>query len=412
MQSTRLTICTIFFIRRALASAGSVPSVSHEVEMTSDACSEPEQAAAHGSALLQTQKPQPPVSMLSATQLMQPVHGFQLYRESAPVAAQPAGMTMINPSGAAAPLTEAGYAAVADRCCQGEMREFIARVVINMGYEICSEGSLLGLAPFHSCEKGPQSLAKLDSDILRSLADPCTGFMLTGTCKPTPDTCIPPINPTTTDCGCHRGAAANLDFAASTLAQNNLDGTGPDTGTQEMRFRNIGTSQDGVALDLVITASSDYAVNHNNGAMNGYGGMGNKFGTFNIKATSPIAMSTFKFTFVKTNTDTEVTLGEIHFVLAIKGQAEEMASKGYMGYVTDVPTKLVAERLLDGRTKFTSPEKVALPNDPMAPSAEQKETQVMYFYTNVASFEMSFGSLAARNVRFAFVSALNERCDA
>jgi len=263
MESTPLTICMMIFIIGAFASAGSVPSVSHEVEMTSDVCSGPDQAAAHGSALLQTQKPQPqpPAAILSAS---------QLYRESTPVAAQPEGMIFTNPSGAAAPLTEAGYAAVADRCCQGEMREFIARRVIDMGYEVCSEGSLLGLAPFHSCEKGPQDLAKLEADILRSLADPCTGFAITGTCKPTPDTCIPPIAPTPTDCGCHRGAAANLDFAASTLEQNNLDGTGPDTGAREMRFKNIGTSQDGVALDLVITASSDYACNHNNGAMNGY----------------------------------------------------------------------------------------------------------------------------------------------
>jgi hypothetical protein len=31
----------------------------------------------------------------------------------------------VNPSGAAAPLDETGYAAVADRCCQAEMQVFI-----------------------------------------------------------------------------------------------------------------------------------------------------------------------------------------------------------------------------------------------------------------------------------------------
>ena len=78
---------------------------------------------------------------------------------------------MINPSGAAAPLTEAGYAAVADRCCQGEMREFIARVVINMGYEICSEADLgLGLGNIATYTNLTQFYVKL-YDLISNLID-------------------------------------------------------------------------------------------------------------------------------------------------------------------------------------------------------------------------------------------------
>merc|ERR1719453_1528133 len=43
----------------------------------------------------------------------------------------------INPSGSAAPLTQEGYAAVADRCCQAEMIQFIQRVVFEQGFEVC-----------------------------------------------------------------------------------------------------------------------------------------------------------------------------------------------------------------------------------------------------------------------------------
>jgi len=65
----------------------------------------------------------------------------------------------INPSGAAAPLNEDGYGAVADRCCQAEMQEFIRRHMADLNLEVCEEAGMLGIVPYHSCEKGPQTFA-------------------------------------------------------------------------------------------------------------------------------------------------------------------------------------------------------------------------------------------------------------
>merc|ERR1719375_1736486 len=59
----------------------------------------------------------------------------------------------MNPSGAAAPLTADGYSAVADRCCQAEMEQFISRVAFDLGVDVCNDAGIKGLAPYHTCEK-------------------------------------------------------------------------------------------------------------------------------------------------------------------------------------------------------------------------------------------------------------------
>merc|ERR1719181_2701650 len=58
----------------------------------------------------------------------------------------------VNPSGAAAPLDENGYAAVADRCCQAEMEAFMSRAAFDLNIELCQQGGMEGMAPFHTCE--------------------------------------------------------------------------------------------------------------------------------------------------------------------------------------------------------------------------------------------------------------------
>merc|ERR1719389_1562964 len=72
----------------------------------------------------------------------------------------------MNPSGAAAPLDENGYASVADCCCQAEMEEFISRAAFDLNIELCQQGGMEGIAPFHSCEHGPQTFAKLTEDLM------------------------------------------------------------------------------------------------------------------------------------------------------------------------------------------------------------------------------------------------------
>jgi hypothetical protein len=97
---------------------------------------------------------------------------------------------------------------------------------------------------------------------------------------------------------------------------------------------------------------------------------------------------------------------------------EYVSSKGYKGYVTDAEPSVVASRLPDGRTKFTSAGEKANLENPTLPDAltvEQRRNSVMNFYTNVSSFEVNYGienidQRGSRNLFFAFESSLEDRC--
>jgi len=181
----------------------------------------------------------------------------------------------INPSGAAAPLSEDGYAAVADRCCQAEMRHFIERQIINLGLETCEEAGLYGIVPYHSCEKGPQTFDKLSADLLQDSLERCTWIAQAGQCKPIPEDCekfsgIQPL----ADCGCSRSKAAKIDLTDDKLTVNNVGGLGPDIGmAEEYRVSNAGVSSSGVPFDLVVTVVGGYSTWYPevNGIYDGFG---------------------------------------------------------------------------------------------------------------------------------------------
>jgi len=325
----------------------------------------------------------------------------------------------LNPSGAAAPLSEDGYAAVADRCCQAEMLEFIRRQVVNQGFEVCNEDGLTGIAPWHSCSKGPQTFDALTADLLKDSADRCRWLAPTGSCAARPADCpeftTEPIPP---DCSCSRSKAAHLDVFASNLTHSNLGGVGPDTGVEELRYSNAGTSSGGVPFDMVVTVSGPYK----GGAANGKNG---KFGQITIKCNDPPSIfagpGDFTFSFVKPGTNTPVVLEEVHFAIfdldGVSTSGWEFASStGYKGYVTDVTPSVVASRLPGGGTQFTSAKErrnIPNPSDPNTLNQEQRRNSVMYFYTDVSSFGINFGiegCKTGRNLFFSGTSALNDRC--
>jgi hypothetical protein len=64
-----------------------------------------------------------------------------------------------------APLTEEGYAILADCDCGVEMERYIRRVIIDEGLELCLESGLQGMVPWFTCEHSPQSLAVLRTDL-------------------------------------------------------------------------------------------------------------------------------------------------------------------------------------------------------------------------------------------------------
>jgi len=336
----------------------------------------------------------------------------------------------VNPSGAAAPLDEDGYAAVADRCCQAEMVEFISRQVLNLGFEVCgeTENGLRGIAPFHSCEKGPQTFDKLTSNLIQDSADRCRWLAPTGTCTEKPADCpkftTAPIPP---DCACSRSRAARLDMFSSTVSHSNLGGVGPDTGVEELRYSNAGTSADGVPFDMVVTAVG--GTDGKNGAYTGHGstnGKNGKFGQINIKCNDKPSIfagpSDFTFSFVVPATNTPVVLEEVHFAIFdldgvdTGGGWEFASSKGYKGYVTDGTPSVVASRLPGAGTQFTSSKEkrnIRNPTDPDNLDSEQRRNSVMYFYSGVSTFQITFGiedCKHERNLFFSGTSALNDRC--
>jgi len=54
-------------------------------------------------------------------------------------------------AGSSAPLDDAGYLAVAKRCCHTEMEEFVRRQIEQQGFQICDEGVLQGFLNWFDC---------------------------------------------------------------------------------------------------------------------------------------------------------------------------------------------------------------------------------------------------------------------
>jgi len=337
--------------------------------------------------------------------------------------------TVVNPSGAAAPLDEVGYSAVADRCCQAEMKQFIQRTAYQLGYEACIHGGLTGMVRYHSCENGVQSFAKLQADILNNAGDRCTWLGVIGKCLPRPEDCEDFANiPDAPDCGCSRDNAAKIEFnpatSATSVTQNNLGGQGPATGPEEIRYSSLGTTKSGVVFDVVITTLGPY-VRIQKPHLNGVS-PGGAFGAINIAPSDGAdypGAADFKFSFMSPGTNTPVVVEEVHMALfdldkegGSSNVAEFTSSKGYKGYVTDVSPSVAATRLDDGRTKFVAVIKeLANPLTPTSLTTAQRQNSVMYFYQQVSSFELSFGTegdvaKAGRNLFFAFESSLNDRC--
>jgi len=333
----------------------------------------------------------------------------------------------VNPSGAAAPLDESGYGAVSDRCCQAEMKEFIKRVVIENNLQICHEGGLEGITPYHSCRPGSGgTFAKLTADLLSDSQSECAWVQSSGgDCLPIPDppTCpifpeVPPASP----CHCSRAAAAKVDIAGASLSRSNLGGQGPDFGqAEELHFSGSpGITSTGEPFDLVVTMIGDY----DDGGMaqkNGQFTKNTELGVFFVRGEA-----TFKFSFVKPGTRTPVTVPEIHMAIfdldggtaGYTGTIEHASSRGYAGYVTVPEPNLSADNLPDGRTQFTGTSNMRNPIvDMNAMTDEQANGSVMFFYRDVDSFELTFGRNRpcsdgfCSGLLFAFESSLDEYCD-
>jgi hypothetical protein len=329
-----------------------------------------------------------------------------------------------NPSGAAAPLNEEGFNAVADRCCQAEMKVFIERVAVANNLQVCHESGLNGFVPYHSCGAADRSFDKLVSELLSSSASDCPWVQQEDvTCQPLSPTCPEfPAAPPAAHCQCNRTKAASVDLADVKVNQNNLGGQGPDSGVEEIRLvgkgkPSAGVTSTGELFDIVITTDrADY----NSGKDSGL--WGTDFAVIFVKATQSTGIEgNFKFSFVQPGTNNPVTVPEIHMsVFDLDGDPnwEVASSSGYAGYVTVPDTNLVASSLPGGRTQFTGTANMDANgmknNGANALTENEKKASVMYFYKDVANFELQFSRTkqgGPSGLLFAFSSSLNELCE-
>jgi hypothetical protein len=69
-------------------------------------------------------------------------------------------------AGDVAPLSQAGYASVASRCCQHDMAKFIRRAIADLGFFVCDEGSFQGFLHWFDCQDDDQNFAKLTEGLV------------------------------------------------------------------------------------------------------------------------------------------------------------------------------------------------------------------------------------------------------
>merc|ERR1719197_1509959 len=114
-------------------------------------------------------------------------------------------------------------------------------------------------------------------------------------------------------------------------------------------------------------------------------------------------------------TNIPVTVSEIHMALfdldGTETNGKEFASSsGYKGYVTDATPSILASRGRDGSTQFDCSglvDDIPNPTSPATLTQEQRQNSVMFFYTDVSSFQLTFGIDGpdhpySRNLFFAF----------
>jgi len=165
----------------------------------------------------------------------------------------------------------------------------------------------------------------------------------------------------------------------------------------------------GQVFDIVITTVDAYRPGGRN--------RNSKKGDFGKIIISGRSSNTFKFSFVEPGSNSPVKVPEIHMAVFDldrwnRNSVETTSSKGYTGYVTDPNPDVVASKLPDGRTEFTGTKSNGDPTTSMTLTAAQKKSSVMFFYTDVTSFELNFAKKGNGNsgLLFAFGSSLQERC--
>lgn len=181
-----------------------------------------------------------------------------------------------------------------------------------------------------------------------------------------------------------------LNFTTATVSHSNLGGQGPDDGAETLVYESV-LVQDGVAVDLIVTASSPYFPN--SALKNGiHGGL---FGIINVAVNSAVDL-TFRFV---DRQGAPVTVNPFFFTLYDIDQGmdhasrESVTARGFSEYRVAEETELRIEVLGDDSATFTSSlrgGKVDNPTHPFALTNAEKERTVVLKFPATSEFSLSF----------------------
>jgi len=185
----------------------------------------------------------------------------------------------------------------------------------------------------------------------------------------------------------------------------------------ELVYSNV-CDVDGVAIDLVITASDGYRPVK--GVKNGLRGA---FGRINLAGPGK---ADFTFSFYQTGTKTPMVLDSIEFTFydlegSKNGQRlERLAFKDSASYSLHVHSKLVRKVFAaENIVQFTAGTKTGMVKNPKNPrklTTAQKQFSIQVRYEKVSKFTITYtilgGTKGGRNLFFAGLGALPEVCDA
>lgn len=181
-----------------------------------------------------------------------------------------------------------------------------------------------------------------------------------------------------------------MNFSTSIVSHSNLGGQGPDDGAETLVYQNIAV-QDGVAVDLVVTAATPYEPN--SALKNGL--LGGLFGVINQKVNNAVDLN---FRFVDRN-GSPVTMDPFFFTLFDIDQGMDHASResvtvrGFSEYRVAEETELRIEVLGDDSATFMSSlrgGKVDNPTHPMALTNAEKERTIVLKFPETSEFSISF----------------------
>merc|ERR1719183_3338094 len=122
-------------------------------------------------------------------------------------------------------LSQSGYKTIADTCCNYEMEEFIRRQVLADDLQVCAEGGLQGMVPYHTCEN-KQNYSMFQKEIAASQSGACAWTAPKGSaCKKMSKACgatADPMGHRRRNCG-RNDNSQNLDLEMQNAATNEFE---------------------------------------------------------------------------------------------------------------------------------------------------------------------------------------------